>query len=48
MKKLLILIAVAVYIGSPLDCIPDFIPFVGWGDDFAAALYGLKTLISRK
>ena len=25
-----------IYIASPLDLLPDFIPVAGWGDDIAA------------
>jgi hypothetical protein len=31
-----------IYILSPLDFIPDFIPVLGWGDDLVAALIGVR------
>lgn len=32
------LIASLIYILSPIDALPDFVPIVGWLDDGAAAL----------
>ncbi len=34
----------AVYIVSPIDLIPDFIPVVGWIDDVGALVAGLVAL----
>lgn len=34
----LMLIASLIYILSPIDALPDFVPIVGWLDDGAAAL----------
>lgn len=34
----------ALYIVWPIDIIPDFIPVLGWGDDIAAAVIGLRQL----
>lgn len=34
----LVLIASLLYILSPVDLLPDFVPIVGWLDDGAAAL----------
>jgi uncharacterized membrane protein YkvA (DUF1232 family) len=33
-----ILILALLYIISPIDLIPDFIPVVGWADDLAVGL----------
>lgn len=45
MNKVLLIVACAVYIISPIDFIPD-IPVIGWGDDVVAGLIGLKALLS--
>ena len=42
--------AVAVYLASPVDLIPDFIPFVGYLDDLvlaAVVVDGLLTCVDR-
>lgn len=36
----------AIYIISPVDLVPDFIPVAGQGDDLAAAISALATAIS--
>lgn len=33
-----VLILALLYIVSPVDLIPDFIPVVGWADDLAVAV----------
>ncbi len=44
-----------MYIASPLDLLPDFIPIAGWGDDIAAFVLmvgfivrGVKMMHSKK
>jgi uncharacterized membrane protein YkvA (DUF1232 family) len=44
-----------VYIASPLDLLPDFIPIAGWGDDIAALVLmvgfivrGFKMMYNKK
>jgi uncharacterized membrane protein YkvA (DUF1232 family) len=44
-----------VYIASPLDLLPDFIPLAGWGDDLAAFVLmvgfivrGVKMMYNKK
>jgi uncharacterized membrane protein YkvA (DUF1232 family) len=39
------LIAGAIYILSPIDLIPDFIPILGWIDDGAIIYFLLKRLM---
>jgi uncharacterized membrane protein YkvA (DUF1232 family) len=39
------LVAGAIYILSPIDIIPDFIPIVGWMDDGAILYFLLKRLM---
>ena len=44
------LAAVAVYLASPIDLIPDFIPFVGYLDDLllaAIVVDGIMTVVDR-
>ena len=40
----IIVIFAIIYIISPIDLIPDFIPVVGWIDDFFVGLIGLMFL----
>lgn len=37
---------VAAYLASPIDILPDFIPFVGKVDDVAIAFFGLNSIIN--
>jgi uncharacterized membrane protein YkvA (DUF1232 family) len=46
----LALVAAAVYLASPFDLVPDFIPFVGYLDDLMLAaiiLDGVLTYVDR-
>jgi len=38
----LILIPALLYLLSPIDTVPDFIPFAGFLDDFAVLTYAIK------
>jgi uncharacterized membrane protein YkvA (DUF1232 family) len=43
----LLVVAAAVYIVSPIDIIPDFIPFLGQVDDLYLLLLALQRMVSR-
>ncbi len=34
--------AIAAYALSPVDAIPDFLPFIGWLDDFVVVPLGIR------
>jgi hypothetical protein len=42
--KIAVIAVCVAYIVFPLDVIPDFIPFLGYGDDFVAGIIGLLAL----
>ena len=42
----LALVAAAVYLASPIDLVPDFIPFVGYLDDLLLAAIILDGILS--
>ena len=44
MTALITLVAGMVYVVSPIDIIPDFIPVVGFTDDITAFLFVLKSV----
>jgi uncharacterized membrane protein YkvA (DUF1232 family) len=44
MSKWLVMGLCALYIVCPIDVIPDFIPVLGWGDDLAAAMIGIRAM----
>ena len=43
----IVLAAVAVYLASPVDLIPDFIPFIGYLDDVVLAAVVLDGLLNH-
>ncbi|SEG70843.1 Protein of unknown function [Thermomonospora echinospora] len=45
--KLALLLFGVVYLLSPLDAIPEFLPFIGVADDLGVALWMLATLVSN-
>src|SRR4051812_5426891 len=44
-KLLLFAALAALYVVSPVDAIPDFIPVLGWTDDGAVALWFLSGIV---
>jgi uncharacterized membrane protein YkvA (DUF1232 family) len=44
LKNLVILIASLVYFISPIDLMPDFLPFIGYADDIALLTYVLGSM----
>jgi uncharacterized membrane protein YkvA (DUF1232 family) len=45
MGKFVVVSLCVAYIFFPIDFIPDFIPVLGWGDDVAAGIIGLRALM---
>ncbi len=43
---IVVLILALLYILSPVDLIPDFIPFVGWADDLAVGVAAGATALA--
>ena len=41
MGKIIIFFLSLLYIVSPIDLIPDFIPIVGWVDDLVVGIVGV-------
>lgn len=46
-KNKLLIGGITAYLASPLDIVPDFIPFIGKVDDIAIAFFGLNTIINE-
>lgn len=42
-----LVVAAAIYIVSPIDVIPDFIPFLGQVDDLYLLILALQRMVSR-
>lgn len=47
MRAKLTIGAAAVYVASPVDLIPEFIPVIGVADDILVVMFALDNLISR-
>lgn len=39
--------AAALYVASPVDLVPEFVPVFGWADDILMVMYALDNLINR-
>lgn len=46
-KVKLLIGGITAYLASPIDILPDFIPFVGKIDDVAIAFYGLQKIVAE-
>ncbi len=46
-KNKLLIGGITAYLVSPIDILPDFIPFIGQIDDIAIAFFGLNTIINE-
>ncbi len=47
-KRLIIVLLAFIYIVSPLDLIPDFIPVIGWLDDLGVLAWAAKQVFFNK
>lgn len=45
LRSMLIILGCFLYVISPIDLVPDFIPLLGQGDDIAAILISLRALM---
>ncbi|WP_377272282.1 YkvA family protein [Peterkaempfera sp. SMS 1(5)a] len=44
-RTLVCTLLMLVYLASPLDAVPDFIPVVGWMDDAGVLMWTLRALV---
>ena len=47
-KKIIIVLLAFIYVVSPLDLIPDFIPVIGWLDDLGVLAWAAKQVFFSK
>lgn len=47
-KRVIIVLLAFIYIVSPLDLIPDFIPVIGWLDDLGVLAWAAKQVLFNK
>lgn len=47
-KKIIIVLLAFIYVVSPLDLIPDFIPVIGWLDDLGVLAWAAKQVFFNK
>lgn len=47
-KKIIIVLLAFIYVVSPLDLIPDFIPVIGWLDDLGVLAWAAKQVFLNK
>ena len=48
MRKVALVIGCLLYVLSPIDLIPDFVPGVGQMDDLGAIVLTVRSLLSKK
>lgn len=46
--RIIIILLAVLYIVSPIDLIPDFIPVIGWIDDLIAGIVAFTAFIGGK
>ena len=46
-KQKLLVGGIIAYVISPIDIIPDFIPFIGYIDDLVLVVYGLNVILNE-
>ena len=47
-KRVIIAVLAMLYIVSPLDLIPDFIPVIGWLDDLGVLVWAARQVFFNK
>ena len=47
-KRVIIAVLAMLYVISPLDLIPDFIPVVGWLDDLGVLVWAARQVFFNK
>ena len=47
-KRVIIAVLAMLYVISPLDLIPDFIPFIGWLDDLGVLVWAARQVFFNK
>jgi uncharacterized membrane protein YkvA (DUF1232 family) len=47
-KRVIIVLLAFIYIVSPLDLIPDFIPVIGWLDDLGVLAWAAKQVFFKR
>ena len=47
-KRVIIAVLAMLYVISPLDLIPDFIPIIGWLDDLGVLVWAARQVFFNK
>ena len=47
-KRVIIALLAIIYVISPLDLIPDFIPVIGWLDDLGVLVWAARQVFFNK
>jgi uncharacterized membrane protein YkvA (DUF1232 family) len=48
MRKLALIIGCVLYVLSPIDLVPDFIPVLGQIDDLGAIVFTIRALLATE